>query len=163
MPQLDPTFFPTQLFWLALIFIPLYIVMWRVALPRVTDVRATRRERIETDLEKAETLSAEAETVLAEYEAAIAKATAEAQAAVRDAANEVAAEATRQREELAKRLAEEAAAAERRIAEESQRVIADIGTMAVDLAQLAAGRLSDGSVSQEDAKAAVDAVMQEAR
>ena len=163
MPQLDLAVFPTQLFWLVLTFVPLYLVLWKVALPRVTDVRAARRERIEDDLEKAETLRAEAEAALAEYEATIAKATAAAQAAIRDAANEVAAEAARQRDDLARRLADETAEAERRIAEETQRVVGDIGSMAAELAQLAAGRLTGGEIGADEAKAAVDAVMQDAR
>ena len=160
MPQLDPSVFATQLFWLALTFIPLYIVLWKVALPRVTDVRAARRERVEDDLEKAEALRAEADAALAEYEAALADATARAQAAIRGAASEVAEESVKQRDALAEKLAAEAAEAERRIAEETQRVIADIGTMATDLAQAASSRLVGGTVSQDDAKAAVDAVLQ---
>ena len=111
MPQLDPSVFATQLFWLALTFIPLYLILWKVALPRITDIRAARRERIADDLEKAETLREEAATALAEYEAAFATATARAQTALREAAHEMAEEATRQREALAERLAEETAEA----------------------------------------------------
>ena len=43
MPQLDPTFFPTQLFWLFVVFTLLFLVVWKVALPRIADVRETRR------------------------------------------------------------------------------------------------------------------------
>ncbi|MDA0661408.1 MAG: F0F1 ATP synthase subunit B' [Proteobacteria bacterium] len=163
MPQLDPSVFATQLFWLALTFIPLYLILWKVALPRITDIRAARRERIEDDLEKAETLREEAATALAEYEAAIATATARAQTAIREAAHEMAEEATRQREALAERLAEETAEAEQRIADETQRVVADIGTMAADLALRAAGRLTREPISQDEANAAVEAVMQGGR
>ena len=56
MPQLDISVFPTQLFWLALIFVALYLILWKVALPRVTEVRESRQVRIESDLEKAHEL-----------------------------------------------------------------------------------------------------------
>lgn len=158
MPQLDPSLFSPQLFWLALTLIPLYLVFWKVALPRVGDVRAARRERIEGDLEKAESLKAEAEAARTEYQAVIAEATARARDALQAAAREASEEAARQRDALADRLAVEADAAEARIAAETERVIADIGTMATELAQAAAGRLMGAEISPEDAVAAVAAV-----
>ena len=42
MPQLDPATFPTQLFWLAVVFVVLLILMARVGLPRVREVVETR-------------------------------------------------------------------------------------------------------------------------
>src|SRR3546814_6935599 len=54
MPQFDPSTYPTQLFWLLLTFVPLYLVVWRVALPRITDVRQSRQGKIEADLRSEE-------------------------------------------------------------------------------------------------------------
>ncbi len=162
MPQLDPSLFPTQLFWLALTLIPLYLVLWRVALPRVSDVRAARRERIEDDLKKAEALKAEADEALAGYKAMIAQAADKAREALREAAREASEDAARQRDALADRLAAEADAAQARIAAETARVIADIGTIASELAQAAAGRLSGAEISQDEAVAAVAAAQREA-
>ncbi|MBN4083122.1 F0F1 ATP synthase subunit B' [bacterium AH-315-B06] len=162
MPQLDPSLFPTQLFWLVLTLVPLYFVLWKVALPRVSDVRAARRERIEGDLAKAESLKAEAEIALAGYQAAIAQATAKARDALRDAAREASDEAARQRDALSDRLTAEADAAEARIAAETERVIGDLGTIATELAQAAASRLTGADISQEEAVAAVAAAQREA-
>ena len=53
MPQLDFATFPPQLFWLAITFIVLYVLMAWVGLPRVGGVIAARRNRIDGDLEKA--------------------------------------------------------------------------------------------------------------
>ena len=115
MPQLDISVFPTQLFWLALIFVALYLILWKVALPRVTEVRESRQVRIESDLEKAEALKAEAEAALADYVKTIAKATADAQNSVREAARKMAEDAEKQRDALAARLADQLAEAEKRI------------------------------------------------
>ena len=38
MPQLDPSLFPTQLFWLFVTFLALFLIAWKVALPRITEV-----------------------------------------------------------------------------------------------------------------------------
>ena len=162
MPQLDPSLFATQLFWLALTLIPLYLVLWKVALPRVGDVRARRRERIEGDLKKAEGLKAEAEAALAEYQAVIAQATQKAQDALRAAAHEASEDAARQREALSVRLTAEGDAAQARIEAESRRVIDDIGVIASELAQSAARRLAGADISPEEAVAAVAAAQREA-
>lgn len=161
MPQLDPSFFSTQLFWLALTFIALYLILAKVALPRVTEVRESRQVRIESDLEKAEALKTEAEAALADYEKTIAEATAKAQESVREAARKMAEDAEKQRDALAAKLAAELADAEQRIADEKARAIDDIGAMAGELTQAAASRLVGGDISQDEANAAVSAVMRE--
>ena len=147
MPQLDISVFPTQLFWLVLIFVALYLILWKVALPRVTEVRESRQVRIESDLEKAEALKAEAEGALADYEKTIAKATAE--------------DAEKQRDALAARLADQLAGAEKRIADERARAINEIGEIASDLTQAATSRLIGSEINQDEANAAVTAVIRE--
>ena len=47
MPQLDLSTFPSQLFWLAVVFIVLYVLMARLGLPKIGTVLAERRQRIE--------------------------------------------------------------------------------------------------------------------
>ncbi|MDA0676265.1 MAG: F0F1 ATP synthase subunit B', partial [Proteobacteria bacterium] len=54
MPQLATGDFVPQLVWLAITFIALYVVMWRVALPRIVDVLEERQRRIDDDLLMAE-------------------------------------------------------------------------------------------------------------
>ena len=161
MPQLDITVFPTQLFWFALTFIALYLILWKVALPRVTEVRESRQVRIESDLEKAETLKREAEATLADYEKTIAEATAKAQDSVREAALKISEDAEQQRNDLSARLSEQLAAAEKRIANEKEKAISEIGEIAGDLTLAVASRLSSSEISQEEANAAVAAVMRE--
>ena len=70
---LDPSTFVPQLFWLALAFGLLYLLLKRVALPRVSDVIEERRERIERDIAKAEGLKVETEQAPALARAIVAK------------------------------------------------------------------------------------------
>ena len=60
MPQLDVSTFPPQLVWLLITFVALFLIVWKVALPRIIDVRDNRQRRIEDDLARAETLREEA-------------------------------------------------------------------------------------------------------
>ena len=161
MPQLDLSVFPTQLFWLVLTFVALYLILSKVALPRVTEVRESRQVRIESDLEKAEALKTEAEAALADYEQTIAEATAKAQETVREAARKMSEDAEQQRNALASKLADQLAEAESRIADEKARAIGEIGEIAGDLTQAAASRLVGGEVGQDEANAAVSTVMRE--
>src|SRR3954451_12349972 len=80
MPQFDPQFWAPQLFWLVIVATVLFVVMWKVTLPRVESVITDRQDRIAGNLLKAETLKAEAESALASYQKSIADARAAAQA-----------------------------------------------------------------------------------
>ena len=161
MPQLDLSVFPTQVFWLVLTFVALYLILAKVALPRVTEVRESRQVRIESDLEKAEVLKTDAEAALADYEKTIAEATAKAQESVRDAVRMMSEDAEKQRDALAAKLGEQLVEAEQRIADEKARAIGDIGMIAGELTQAATSRLAGNEVSQDEANDAVASVMRE--
>src|SRR5690242_3816539 len=111
MPQFDPAFWAPQLFWLFVTAIALFLVMWKVALPRVDVVVADRQERIGGNLQKAETLKAEAETALAAYQKSIADARAAAQAEHAKAQASIAAETAKREAVFGKRLGDQEAAA----------------------------------------------------
>ena len=67
MPQLNPEFWPAQIFWLVLIFSGLYIIIWKVFLPKVTNSIENRKSKIVNDLDMAEKLKENAEKKLKEY------------------------------------------------------------------------------------------------
>lgn len=71
MPQLDSTYYPSQLFWLAVSGILLYVLMARVALPRVSNVVEQRDEQVRHDLEQAYKLKQKAEDLKIGYTRAL--------------------------------------------------------------------------------------------
>lgn len=160
MPQLDPTFYPTQLFWLVVIFTLLFLVVWKVALPRIADIRDTRRTRIDTDLEKAGKLKEEAEDVLAAYERSLAEATAKAQGVHRSVADELLAERNRRLDEVSQSMAARLREAEAGIAAEEKRAAKEISTVSAELVQLATEQLGTGKTTKKDASAAVKAALE---
>ncbi len=159
MPQLDPGSFASQLVWLVITFGIFYLVMARVALPRVSEVLETRHSRIAYDLETATSLKAEAEGVLAEYEASMANAHAESQSLLAQAAHERAAEAAHRREELGAKIAAQLGDAELRIDEARRAAMANIGDIAGDVAHSAMAKL----IGIEPDDAAVQAALEAAR
>ncbi len=161
MPQLDPTYFPTQLFWLVICFVILYLVMWKIALPRIADVLRERQERVDDDLEKAESLKADAQQVLEAYQKTMADGRNEAQSILRTAKEKISADSAARLAELSARLAKETADAEARIAAAQQQALANIRGVATETAQAAATKLTGREVSSADADSAVGTVLEE--
>lgn len=161
MPQLDPSTYLTQIFWLVVTFVILYLLMWRVALPRIADLLQSRQERIDDDLERAERLRNDAAQALEAYDKAVAAGRENAQAILRQAAEKSAAEATARGDELAARLATETEAAERRIRAARDEALANVQAVAVGVAQAAAARLIGAAVSESEAEGAVGDTIRE--
>ena len=163
MPQLDPSHFATQLFWLFVTFLALFLIAWKVALPRITEVLDARRARIDGDLEKARGLKDEAEEVLAAYEKTLADASLQAQDIHRQLVHALTEERTRRQEELSRRLSAQARDAESRISSEKQRAVENIRDAALGVVQSAASRLIGVEVAEGDADRAIRAAMEERR
>jgi len=63
MPQLNPEFFVSQLFWLVVTFSFLLVFLWRISLPRIGNVLEKRERKISEDLTAAKELQVEAEKI----------------------------------------------------------------------------------------------------
>ncbi|NAZ37573.1 F0F1 ATP synthase subunit B' [Rubellimicrobium sp. CFH 75288] len=78
MPQLDPSTFGNQIFWLLVALVAIWLILSRIVVPRVGAILAARRDAVEGDLRAAERLRAQAAEAEAAYEKAVADARAEA-------------------------------------------------------------------------------------
>src|SRR5579872_7456199 len=79
-PPFQSQYFPSQLFWLGLTFIALYLLMSRLALPRVAAIFAERQKRLSEDLATAQRFKEQSEAANAAYQKSLADARARAQA-----------------------------------------------------------------------------------
>src|SRR3954468_1543982 len=142
MPQLDLSTFPSQIFWLAVIFAVLYALMAALIRRPLERIVTARQSRVDGDLERASRLQAEAEAVMAAYEKALGDARMQAQATLKatlDRLNQVASERQSQAgAQLARRIEE----AERRIAAEKTKALASLPQIAAEVAQSAIARLA---------------------
>jgi F-type H+-transporting ATPase subunit b len=161
LPQLDVSTYAPQVIWLAISFALLYVLMARVALPRIGRVLEERRDRVSDNLEKAESLKAEAEGVAEAYEGALAEARAEAQTILRQAADQMAADADQRHARISERLETEIKAGEAHIAEARQQAVANIRQVVVEVAGAAAARLSGRKLDAKPLEAAVEAALKE--
>ena len=67
MPQLNPEFWPSQVFWLILTFSILYLIIWKIFLQKITYTIENRKSKIVQDLDEAQKLKESAEKKLKEY------------------------------------------------------------------------------------------------
>ena len=161
MPQLDFSTFPTQWVWLAITFVVLYVLMAKVALPRVGQVLEERQNRIDDNLEMAGSLKQEAEAAAEAYEKSLTAARAEAQAVIREVAEQVTTEASKKTEELAGKLSVQVKTAEDKITAAKDAAVAGLRDVAIEVAGEIAAKLTDDKVADKAVSAAVDAAMQE--
>lgn len=89
MPQLDFATFPNQIFWLVVTLVVIYLILSKVALPRIASVLAERQGAITSDIAAAEELKLKAEEAEAAYNQALADARAEAGRIVAEAKAEI--------------------------------------------------------------------------
>jgi len=89
MPQLDFSTFPNQIFWLIVTLVVLYLVLSRIALPRIATVLSERHGAIQRDLDKAEEMKRSAIEAENTYNKALADARAKANDIVNEAKSEI--------------------------------------------------------------------------
>ena len=85
MPQLDPTWFASQLFWLAVCFVFLYLVLAKLVLPPLLAITGLRESTIAKDLEQAQSMKCQAERERTDYERLLADSRERAQQTVNNA------------------------------------------------------------------------------
>ena len=84
MPQLNPEFWASQIFWLLLTFSVLYIIIWKIFLPKITYSIESRKSKIVNDLDEAQKLKESAEKKLIDYNTIIEKSKKEAKKLIDD-------------------------------------------------------------------------------
>ena len=161
LPQLDPSRFAPQIIWLAITFGFLYVLMSRVALPRISQVLEERQDRIDGNLERAEALKNEAQEIMEAYEKALAEARAEARDVLRQAAEQMAGEAAERHAALSVRLERDVSTAEARVNEAREIAVANIRELALEVARAATERLAGEKVDEGTLDKAVDATLKE--
>lgn len=155
MPQLDITTWPSQLFWLAVTFIALYIVISRVAIPRTGGVIEKRKSTIDGDLATAQRLKADTEKAVLAYEAALAEARAKANAIAQDNRNRLGAELDAEKAKLDASLGAKIGQAEKAIAAAKAKAMGEVQSMAADIAASIVSELTGAKLTKADAASAV--------
>jgi len=147
--------FAPQLIWLAISFIALYIIMARVALPRIATVIEERRDRIASDLDEAEKFKQQTDEARAAYEEALADARSRALTTVRETREKLTAEVDAEKAKSEAVITDKITAAEATITKEKTAALGRLGDVAADATETIVQELIGGKVTKAEVKQAV--------
>jgi F-type H+-transporting ATPase subunit b len=154
-PPFKTESYPSQVFWLVITFGFLFMVLWRIAGPRIQGVLAERRGKINDDLKTAEQHRKNAETASAAYQAPLVEARAKARTLAEEIRTQLNREADRAKSEANTVAAADTSKAQARIAEHQAQARRNIAAIAQGAVIDIVERLTGEKVSTDEASAAI--------
>ena len=147
--------FENQIFWLAITFAFLFVVLWRVAGPRIGGAIAARRGKMEGDLAQAQAHRKDAEAAQAHYEQALSEARARAHSLAEENRKRIHGEIDSAKAKAEADAHKTTADAEARIQTMRQSALVEVAKTAEEAAIAIVQRLTGETVAPEDARAAL--------
>lgn len=157
LPQLAIETFPSQIVWLVITLIVLYMIFSRIALPGIGGVIEERHDAIEDDLDRAAELRRKADDAEKSYQAALAAARAKAQAIAAEARAEIQKEVDAATAKADAEISARAAEGEKRIAEIRASAMEAVEEVATDTAQALVSSILPAAADEAAVKSAVAA------
>jgi F-type H+-transporting ATPase subunit b len=157
MPQLNPEFWIAQIFWLVLIFSSLYLIIWKIFLPKITYSIENRKSRIVNDLDEAQKLKDKAEKKFDEYNEIIEKSKKEAKKIIEDSKKKLGRDIEEKKQKFNTEIEKELIAAEKEIKDLKKSSISNINSIAVETS----AELIKKIINVEINKSSVSAIVNE--
>ena len=132
MPQLNPEFWTAQIFWLILIFSSLYLIIWKIFLPRITYSIENRKSRLVNDLDEVQKLKENAEKKLNEYNIIIEKSKKEAKKIIEDSKKKLDRDIESKKQKFNDEIKKELVATEKEIKDLKKSSISNINHIATE-------------------------------
>ncbi|RIK98694.1 MAG: F0F1 ATP synthase subunit B' [Proteobacteria bacterium] len=155
-PPFESHTFASQLVWLVISFVILYLIVARMALPRVGGIIAARQKAIADDLAAAQKLRDQSDAEMKAYETELAEARAKAQAISAETREKLNAQAESERRTLEDRLATKLAEAEKAIAATRDTAMGNVRGIATDSAAAIVQQLTGVQPDAGAVQSAVD-------
>ena len=156
-PPFQKDTFASQLVSLLIAFVALYLIVSRIALPRVGSVLDERQNTMEGDLTDAQKLKDASDGELKAYESELASARSRAQAIGADTREKLNAASEAERKTLEERLSVKLAEAEKTIASTREAAMRNVRGIAADAAAAIVQRLTGLAPDGKSVESAVDA------
>ena len=156
MPQLNPEFWISQIFWLILTFGIMYVVLSKFILPKISNNLESRKSQIIENIEAAEKQREDSETKLKEYEEIISKSKLEAKNIFNQAREKALKDINTKREVLDKQIDEEISIAEEEINTLRKSAPEKINTIAIEASSDLIQKLIGAEVNNSSISAIVD-------
>lgn len=158
-PPFDRETFASQLLWLAIAFIALYLIIGRLAIPRIGGIITSRANHIDGALAEAAALKDKSDAALAAYEKSLADARGRAQSLANETRDRLNAEAEQSRRKLEAELNGKLAKAEEQIAATKAAAMANVKSIAIDTAGAIVQRLIGAAPTTGTVESAVGEIL----
>ncbi len=159
MPQLNPEFWAAQAFWLILILSILYLIIWKIFLPKITYSIENRKTRIINDLDEAQKLKESAEVKLKEYNKIIENSKQEAKKIIEDSRKKLDQDIEIKKKEFSNQIEKEIDAVEKEIKNLKKTSLSNISKIASELSSELIKKTINTEVNKSNVSAVVDDVM----
>ncbi|MDB0053869.1 F0F1 ATP synthase subunit B [Candidatus Pelagibacter sp.] len=156
MPQLNPEYWVSQIFWLTLTFGVLYVVLSKLILPKISNNLESRKSQILENIEAAEKQREDSEAKLEEYEEIISKSKLEAKNIFNQSRKKVLKDISAKREVLDKQIDEEISKAELEINNLRESAPDKINMIAIETSSELIQKLIGAEVNNSSISAIVD-------
>ena len=156
MPQLNPEFWISQIFWLTLTFGILYIVLSKLILPKISDNLESRKSQILENIEAAEKQRQNSEEKLKEYEEIVSKSKMEAKNIFNQAREKALKDISAKKDVLDKQIDDEIGNAEQEIKELQKGAADKINKIAIETSSELIQKLIGAEVNNSSISAIVD-------
>ena len=158
MPQLDPTYWASQAFWLILVFSILYISIAKFYLPKIKKNLDDRENKIKEDLDEANNLKSLSEKKLKEYEIILENSKKEVTKILLESKNQLDEDIKNKKETMEKEIAIEVSKAQKEILDLKKNSINSINIISQDIASNIIEKISGDKLNESSVKAAIDDV-----
>jgi F-type H+-transporting ATPase subunit b len=156
MPQLNPEFWISQIFWLTLTFGILYVVLSKLILPKISGNLELRKSQIQENIEAAEKQRESSITKLKEYDEIILKSKLDAKNIFKEARDKVVKDINLKKENLDKQIDEEIKKAEQEIEILKKNAPEKINKIAIETCSGLIKKLIGAEVNNSSISAIVD-------
>ena len=156
MPQLDPEFWISQIFWLTLTFGLLYIILSKLILPKISSNLELRKSQIQDNIEAADKRRESSEAKLKEYDNIVLKSKSDAKNILGDAKESSLKEINAKKETIEKQIDEEIEKAEQEIKVLKKNAPEKINRIAKEMASEILKKLIGSEINNSSISAIVD-------
>jgi len=156
MPQLDPRFWIAQIFWLILVFSSLYLIIWKVFLPKITYSIENRKSKIVNDLDEAQKLKENAEKKLIEYNQIIENSKKEAKKIIEETKKTLDQDIEKKKQKFIDEIENELQGVEKEIKNLKKSSISNINLIATETATEVIKQVIDTEVNKSNVTAIVE-------
>ena len=158
MPQLDPTYWASQAFWLILVFMILYISISKFYLPKIKGNLVNRENKISKDLEDANDFKEKSDSKIKEYEIILENAKREVSKIHFESKNNLDKNIQLKKEEMEKEIEKEILKAQKEISDLKKSSISSIQNISKNIASDIILNISGDKLNESSIKAAVEEI-----